>query len=157
VGGVLAAFAVALAAAGWWWAHRQTAPIAIAVLPLENLSHDPANDYFGEGLTDELIRNLSIIEGLAPRSRTSSFALRGKSQSVNEVGRRLAADYLLEGSVLRAGQQLRINVQLIRVRDDFPLWTGKYDRALTDVFAIQEEIAQGIVNSLRLKLGRGRR
>ena len=69
----------------------------------------------------------------------------------------MAADYILEGSVLRAGQQLRINAQLVRVRDDFPLWSGKYDRELTDVFAIQDEISRGIVNSLRLKLGRGRR
>jgi len=69
----------------------------------------------------------------------------------------LDADYVLEGSVLRSGPQLRINVQLIRVRDDLPLWSGKFDRQLTDVFVIQEEIARGIVNTLRLKLGRGRR
>ena len=69
----------------------------------------------------------------------------------------LQADYILEGSVLRAGQQLRIDVQLVRVRDDFPLWSGRFDRELTDVFAIQDEISRGIVNNLRLKLGRGRR
>ncbi len=153
----LATLAVSLAVAGWWWVQHRSASVTIAVLPLENLSHDPANDYFADGLTDELIRNLSIIEGLAVRSRTSSFAFRGKAGKVREVGKQLAADYILEGSVLRAGQQLRINAQLIRVRDDFPLWAGKYDRELTDVFAIQEEISRGIVNSLRLKLGRGRR
>ena len=69
----------------------------------------------------------------------------------------MQADYILEGSVLRAGQQLRIDVQLVRVRDDFPLWSGRFDRELTDVFAIQDEISLGIVNNLRLKLGRGRR
>ncbi len=153
----LVGLAVALAGMAWWWFQRKSAPISIAVLPLENLSHDPANDYFADGLTDELIRNLSIIEGLAPRSRTSSFAFRGKPQKVHDVGKQLAADYILEGSVLRAGQQLRINAQLIRVRDDFLLWAGRYDRESTDVFAIQDEISRGIVNSLRLKLGRGRR
>ena len=144
------------AALGWWGFERQAAPIAIAVLPLHNLSQDAANDYFADGLTDELIRNLSIIDGLAVRSQTSSFALKGKP-SVREAGQQLQANYILEGSVLRAGQQLRINAQLVRVRDDFPVWSGRYDRELTDVLAIQDEIARGIVNSLRLKLGRGRR
>ncbi|MBI3681290.1 MAG: tetratricopeptide repeat protein [Acidobacteria bacterium] len=153
----LTGLAVALAATGWWRVQRQNAPVAIAVLPLQNLSHDPASDYFADGLTDELIRNLSIIDGLATRSRTSSFAFRGKPLNVREAGKQLAADYILEGSVLRAGGQLRINVQLIRTRDDSPLWAGKYDRELTDVFAIQDEISRGIVNSLRLKLGRGPR
>src|SRR5262249_40165489 len=148
---------IALAVVAWRWAYSRNAPIAIAVLPLENVSHDPANDYFADGLTDELIRNLSIIDGLAPRSRTSSFVFKGQPRNVREVGKQLAVDYILEGSVLRAGQQLRINVQLIRVRDDFPLWTGRYEREVTDVFAIQDAISRGVVNSLRLKLGRGRR
>lgn len=153
----VASVVVLLAAAGWWWQHRRSGPIAIAVLPLENLGSDPVNDYFADGLTDEIIRNLSAIEGLAPRSRTSSFAFKGKARDVREAGKQLQADYILEGSVLRAGQQLRINVQLVRVRDDFPLWSGKFDRELTDVFAIQDEISRGIVNQLRLNLGRGRR
>jgi TolB-like protein/Flp pilus assembly protein TadD len=124
---------------------------------LENTSHDPANEYFADGLTDELIRNLSIIDGLAVRSRTSSFGLKGKPHNMRDAGQQLQADYILEGSVLRAGQQFRIDVQLVRVHDDFPLWSGRFDRELTDVFAIQDEILVGIVNSLRLKLGRGRR
>ena len=124
---------------------------------MENLSHDLADEYFADGLTDELIRNLSIIDGLSPRSRTSSFAFKGKPRNVREAGKELAADYILEGSVLRAGQQLRVDAQLIRVRDDFPVWSGKFDREVTDVFAIQDEISRGIVNNLRLKLGRGRR
>jgi serine/threonine-protein kinase len=147
---------VALAAAGWWRFH-QNAPIPIAVLPLNNLSEDPAHDYFADGLTGEIIRNLSIIDGLAVRSQTSSFAFKGKPQNVRDAGRQLEADYILEGSVQRAGQQLRVTVQLVRVSDDFPLWSGRYDRELTDIFAIQDEISRGIVNSLRLKLGHGRR
>ncbi len=124
---------------------------------LENTSHDPAHEYFADGLTDELIRNLSIIDGLTVRSRTSSFGIKNKPGNIREAGQKLQADYILEGSVLRAGQRLRIDVQLVRVRDDFPLWSGRFDRELTDVFAIQDEISVGIVNNLRLKLGRGRR
>ena len=139
------------------WTQHQKAPIPIAVLPLTNLSQDPANDYFPDGLTDEIIRNLSVLDGLAVRSQTSSFAFKGKARDVREAGRQLDVEYILEGSVMRAAQQLRINVQLVRVRDGFPLWSGGYDRELTDVFAIQDEISRGIVNSLRLKLGRGRR
>ncbi len=142
---------------GWWRWQYGSAPIPIAVLPLTNLSQDPADDYFADGITDEIIRNLSLIDGIAVRSQTSSFAFKGKSQNARDAGKQLAADYILEGSVLRAGQQLRINAQLIRVRDDFPLWAGRYDRELTDIFAIQDEVSRGIVNSLRLKLGRGRR
>src|SRR5215472_17227059 len=139
---VLAAFAGASllpAAIGLLRFAHQSAPIPIAVLPLEDTSHDPANSYFADGLTDELIRNLSIIDGLAVRSRTSSFGI-GKPRSIRDAGKQLQAD-----------------VQLVRVRDDFPLWSGRFDRPVTDVFAIQDEISLGIVNNLRLKLGQGRR
>jgi TolB-like protein/Flp pilus assembly protein TadD len=149
--------ALALAASGWWWVQHGSVPIPIAVLPLTNLSEDPVNDYFADGLTGEIIRNLSIIDGMAVRSQTSSFAFKGKPRNVREVGKQLTVDYVLEGSVMRAGQLLRVNVQLVRVRDDSPLWSGKFDRELTDVFAIQDEVSRGIVNNLRLKLGRGRR
>jgi serine/threonine-protein kinase len=148
---------VVLLAAGWWRLRRQNEPIPIAVLPLVNLNQDPANDYFADGLTGEIIRNLSLIDGLAVRSETSSFAFKSKPQKARDAGRQLEADYLVEGSVLRSGQQLRINAQLIRASDDVPLWSGQYERELTDIFAIQDEISRGIVNSLRLKLGRGRR
>jgi TolB-like protein/Tfp pilus assembly protein PilF len=136
--------------------HR-SAPIPIAVLPLVNLDRNPDHDYFADGLTGEIIRNLTIIDGLAVRSQTSSFAFKGKPQNVHDIGKQLDAEYILEGSVLLSGQQLRINAQLVRVRDDFPLWSGIYDRELTDIFAVQDEISRGIVNGLRLKLGQGRR
>jgi serine/threonine-protein kinase len=157
LGVALAAFAVAVAAVAWWWVQHNIAPVSIAVLPLTNLSQDPDNEYFTDGLTDEIIRNLSIIDGLAVRSQTSSFVFKGKPRNVREAGRQLQADYILEGSVLRSGLQLRINAQVVRVRDDFALWSGRYDEELTDIFKIQDEISRGIVNSLRLKLGRGRR
>ena len=149
----------AIVSAVLWWRgiQHRNAPIPIAVLPLINLDRNPDHDYFADGLTGEIIRNLSIIDGLAVRSQTSSFAFKGKPQNVHDVGKQLDAEYILEGSVLLSGQQLRINAQLVRVRDDFPLWAGKYDRELTDVFAIQDEISRGIVNELRLKLGHGRR
>src|SRR5260370_17313841 len=87
----------------------------------------------------------------------TSFAFKGKQQNGREAGRQLSADYILEGTVVRSSQQLRITAQLVRVRDDFPMWSGRYDREPTDVFVIQDEISRGIVNSLRLKLGRRRR
>jgi serine/threonine-protein kinase len=139
------------------WLFRQNAPVRLAVLPFVNDSPDAANEYFADGLTYEIIRNLSSIEGLAVRSQTSSFEFKGKPRNVRESGRQLNADYILEGSVLRDRQKLRINVQLVRVRDDLAIWSGGYDRELTDAFEIQDEVSRGIVNSLRLKLGRGRR
>ena len=153
----LVSLVIAVAAGAWWRFQYTSTPISIAVLPLENLGHEPANDYFADGLTDELIRSLSAIQALSVRSRTSSFAMKGRPRNAPESGQQLQADYLLEGSILRAGQQVRINAQLVRARDDFPVWSGKFDRELTHVIAIQDEISQGIVNSLRLKLGQGRR
>jgi adenylate cyclase len=153
----IACILVAGGATVFWRLQHRNAPISIAVLPLINLSQESGSDYFADGLTGEIIRDLSIIDGLVVRSQTSSFAFKGKPQNVREAGKQLNADYILEGSVLRAAEQLRIDAQLVRARDDFPLWSGRYDRELTDVFAIQDEISRGIVNSLRLSLGRGRR
>ncbi len=153
----LAGSAIVLAVLWWQGILHPNAPIPIAVVPLINLDRNPDHDYFADGLTGEIIRNLSIIDGLTVRSQTSSFALKGKSQNVHDAGRQLDAEYVLEGSVLLSGQQLRIDAQLVRVRDDFPLWSGKYNRELTDVIAVQDEISRGIVNGLRLKLGQGRR
>jgi TolB-like protein len=155
--GLVSAVVLLIASTAWWRFGHKSTPIPIAVLPLENLSHDPASDYFADGLTDELIRNLAMIEGLNPRSRTSSFAFKNKPRDVREIGNQLGVDYIVEGSVLRAGQQLRINAQLVRTRDDFAVWSGKYNQEVTDVFAIQDEISRSIVNKLRLKLGGGRR
>jgi len=147
---LLAAFSLSLT-------RRQTAAPVIAVLPLQNLSTEPDNEFFADGLTDEIIRNLSVIDGLEVRSRTSSFAFKNKPRNVREVGKQLGADYLLEGSVLRSGLRLRINIQLVRVSDDIPVWSAGIDRDLEDIFVIQDEISRSVVNGLRLNLGRGKR
>ena len=129
----------------------------IAVLPFQNLSAEPDSDYFVDGLTDEIIRNLAAIEGLEVRSRTSSFAFKGKRRDLRDVGRQLGVNLVVEGSITRSGSKLRINAQLVQVAGDVPLWTERFDRDLEDVFAIQDEISRAIVGKLRLTLGRGHR
>jgi TolB-like protein/Tfp pilus assembly protein PilF len=129
----------------------------IAVLPLENLNTEPGSDDFADGLTDEIIRNLAVIDGLEVRSRTSSFSFKSKPRNVAEVGGRLHANLVVEGSVLRAGSRIRINVQLVEISGDKPLWSDRFDRELTDMFSIQDDISRAIVNKLRLTLGRGQR
>jgi serine/threonine-protein kinase len=129
----------------------------IAVLPLKNLSTEPDSDFFVDGLTDEIIRNLAVIEGLEVRSRTSSFAFKDKPRNLRDVGEQLGANLVVEGSVLRSGTKLRINAQLVQVAGDIPLWADRFDRELKDIFAIQDEISRAIVNKLRLTLGKGQR
>jgi TolB-like protein/Flp pilus assembly protein TadD len=124
---------------------------------LKNLSAEPDSDYFSDGLTDELISNLSVIDGLQVKSQTSSFAFKDKPRDIHTIGSQLGANLILEGSVLRAGERLRVNVQLVRVSDDYPLWSGRFERELKDIFAVQDEISLSIVNELRLNLGQGRR
>jgi TolB-like protein/Tfp pilus assembly protein PilF len=137
----------------WWTSETPT----IAVLPFKNLSANPNDEYFADGLTDEIIRNLSVIDGLDVRSRTSSFTFKDKPRNLRDVGQQLAANLVVEGSVLRSEGRLRINAQLVRVADDTPLWSDRFDRELKDVFAIQDEISRSIVNELRLRLGQGQR
>jgi TolB-like protein/tRNA A-37 threonylcarbamoyl transferase component Bud32 len=153
---VAAALAIAAGAGAVALLWRSEAA-TIAVLPFKNLSADPGHEYFADGLTDEIIRNLSVIDGLDVRSRTSSFMFKDKPRNVRDVGRQLQANLVVEGSVLRSEGHLRINAQLVRAADDTPLWSGRFDRELKDVFAIQDEISRSIVNELRLKLGRGQR
>ena len=129
----------------------------IAVLPFKNLSAAPDSEYFVDGLTDEIISNLALIDGMDVRSRTSSFAFKDKPRNLRDVGGQLQANLVLEGSVLRAGNRLRINAQFVRVADDVPLWSERFDRTLEDIFAIQDEISRAIANKLRLTLGRAQR
>jgi TolB-like protein/DNA-binding winged helix-turn-helix (wHTH) protein/Tfp pilus assembly protein PilF len=152
-----AAVLAVLAIGSWWLFQKSPDTYTIAVLPFKNLSSEPDSDYFSDGLTDEVISNLSVIDGLQVKSRTSSFFFKDKPRNIHEVGAELGARLVLEGSVLRSGNKLRINAQLVRVSDDVPLWSNSFDRELKDVFAIQDEISRSIVNQLRLKLGRGQR
>ena len=148
----VAVLAVAATAAGaWLFARKPPTPHAIAVLPLRNLDTQPDTDYFGDGLTGELIYNLSRIQGLEVKSRNSSFMLKGVSMSAHEAGARLGVDLILEGTVLREGGHLRLNINLVRAADDVTLWAQRYDRDLSDVFDVEDEISRTVVNELRLK------
>jgi serine/threonine-protein kinase len=125
---------------------------AIAVLPFANVGGDPDNDYFGEGLTDELITGLSQVNALRIASRSSAFAFRGKAMDVRAIGSALNVDAVLEGSVRRAGNRLRVAVQLVSVSDGYHLWSERYDREVIDVFDIQDEISRTIIDKLRPRL-----
>jgi TolB-like protein/Tfp pilus assembly protein PilF len=125
---------------------------AIAVLPFVNASADPDNEYFSDGITEELLTALTKVEGLHVASRTSVFALKGAREDVRTLGARLNVSAVLEGSVRRAGNRLRITAQLTSVGDGRTLWSERYDRELADVFAIQDEIAGTIVDTLRATL-----
>jgi len=125
---------------------------SIAVLPFVNLSADPENEYFSEGMTEEIINALTRVAALRVASRTASFAFKGAGQDIRVIGEKLQVRTLLEGSVRRAGEKLRITAQLINVADGYHLWSSTYERELRDVFAMQDEIARAIVGALRVKL-----
>ncbi|HEU5184033.1 MAG TPA: protein kinase [Gemmatimonadaceae bacterium] len=127
----------------------RAAPRTIAVLPFINASPEPENEYLSDGITDELIVALARVEGLRVASRTSVFALKGKAQDVRAIGALLGASVVLEGTVRKAGERLRITAQLTSTDDGQLLWSQRYDRTLEDVFEIQDEIANTIVNTLR--------
>lgn len=126
---------------------------SVAVLPFVNMSADKENEYFSDGITEDLITALSKIEGLRVPARTSSFAFKHKRDDIRRIGQELRVNMLLDGSVRRAGNRLRITAQLIDVGDGFHLWSERYDRDLQDVFDIQEEITGQVVGALTLKLG----
>jgi serine/threonine protein kinase/Flp pilus assembly protein TadD len=125
---------------------------SIAVLPFVNMSADPENEYFTDGIAEEIINALTKIQALRVASRTSSFAFKGKNQDIRKVGEQLNVTTVLEGSVRKAGTKLRVTAQLVNVTDGYHLWSEKYDRELQDVFAIQDEIAGNIVRALRVVL-----
>jgi eukaryotic-like serine/threonine-protein kinase len=129
----------------------------IAVLPFKNLSSEPESNDFVDGLTDEIIQNLAVLRGLQVRSSTSSFAFKNKPRNLRDVASELGANFVVEGSVLRSGDKLRITAQLVQVAGDTPLWSERFDRELKDVFAIQDDISRAIVDKLRLTLGKGQR
>ncbi|MEO5589250.1 MAG: protein kinase, partial [Gemmatimonadaceae bacterium] len=125
---------------------------SIAVLPLTNTSADPENEYFTDGMAEEIINALSKIKSLGVASRTSTFAFKGTTEDIREIGKKLEVQAVLEGSVRTMGNKIRVTAQLINVSTGMQLWSDRYDRELEDVFAIQDEIAQNIVKALRVVL-----
>ena len=125
---------------------------SIAVLPFVNMSADPENEYFTDGIAEEIINALTKVQALRVASRTSSFAFKGKNQDIRQVGEQLNVGTVLEGSVRKAGTKLRVTAQLVNVTDGYHLWSERYDRELQDVFAIQDEIAGNIVRALSVVL-----
>ena len=124
----------------------------LAVLPFVNMSADPENEYFSDGITEELLNALTRVDGLQVTSRTSSFAFKGKHEDIREIAIQLNVDKVLEGSVRKAGNRVRITAQLINAADGYHIWSENYDRDLNDIFEVQDEISSIIANKLRQNL-----
>jgi adenylate cyclase len=125
---------------------------SIAVLPFVNMSNDPENEFFADGLSEEILNSLVTIEGLRVTGRTSSFQFKGKNEDLRKVGEALGVATVLEGSVRRAGEKVRITAQLVRAADGFHLWSETYDRDVKDTFAVQLDIAQSVTRALDILL-----
>jgi TolB-like protein len=160
----MAAVAVLIVGAAWWsMSHRGGIPAtqssqggtALAVLPFVNLSPDPEQEFFSDGLTEEILNQLAQVKDLRLTARTSSFAFKGKNEDVRVIGQQLGVANLLEGSIRKDGNQLRITAQLINATDGTHLWSKTYDREMSGVFAVQEEIARDVAQALSIKLDVG--
>jgi serine/threonine-protein kinase len=125
---------------------------SIAVLPFANMSSDPEQEFFSDGISEEIINMLAQVPGLKVAGRTSSFTFKGKNQDMRTIGELLNVNHILEGSVRKSGNKIRITAQLIKVADGYHLWSEKYDRQLEDIFDIQDEISLAILNSIKIKL-----
>ena len=125
---------------------------AVAVLPFVNMSPDPDQEYFSDGISEEILNSLVKLKGLEVVGRTSSFAFKGKGQDLRTIGEALGVSHIIEGSVRKAGVRIRITAQLVRADNGFHLWSETYDRELTDIFAIQDEIAASIAKALKVEL-----
>jgi serine/threonine protein kinase/tetratricopeptide (TPR) repeat protein len=128
---------------------------SVAVLPFTNMSADADNEYFTDGMAEEIINALNKVQSLRVAARTSSFVFKGKNEDVGEIGRKLKVSTVLEGSVRKMGNRLRITAQLVNVADGYHLWSERYDREMEDVFAIQDDISQAIVKALKVILSEG--
>ena len=126
---------------------------SVAVLPFLNLSPEPDSEYFSDGLTEELIHALSRLPGLQVVSRTSAFEFKGKAQSVRKIGEQLKVSSVVEGSVRKAADRVRVSTQLVNVSDGYCLWSQRFDCKMTDIFVVQEEMAKSIADLLRVELG----
>ena len=125
---------------------------SIAVLPFANMSSDNEQEYFSDGLAEEIINVLAHVPGLNVTARTSAFSFKGKDVKVAQIAQELGVEHILEGSVRKAGNRIRITAQLIKAADGFHLWSERYDRELIDIFAVQDEISAAIAEALQLKL-----
>jgi adenylate cyclase len=173
--GLLVTIAV-LGGVGWWLYGPRAAPsklaipqqshpptpqahgeerTSIAVLPFVNMSPDNADEYLSDGMTEEIITALSKVNGLRVAARTSSFAFKGKNEDIEKIGAQLRVGTVLEGSVSKAGNRLRITTQLINVADGYHLWSEDYDREMQDIFAIRSDVAQRVAEALKGQLGVG--
>ncbi len=132
-------------------------PNSIAVLPFAHMSSDEDNEYFCDGLAEELINALTKIDELKVAARTSAFSFKGKETDISEIARKLSVKTILEGSVRRSGSNVRITVQLINAADGYHLWSERYDREMNDIFAVQDEITLAVVEALKVKLLHGER
>ena len=164
---MLPAALLVLVAGGAWWAlaHRRgqpqpQIPIAaavlpsgsVAVVPFANLTGDPAKEYFGDGMAEEMINALGQVPGLKVPARTSSFAYKGRNLDVRQIGQDLGVSTILEGSVRSAGSRIRITAQLIDAHSGYQLWSQSYDRDSGDIFRLEDELAAAILNALQVNL-----
>lgn len=157
------ALILALTAAFFWW-RQGRAPLAegadipgrsIAVLPFRDLSPEGGQQYFGDGIAEDILNALAQVEGLKVAGRTSSFSFRGSEVSMQDIGDKLGVGSVLEGSVRRVGERLRVTAQLVSTRDGYQLWSQRFDRNIDDIFAIQDEIARAVADNLKVILLKG--
>ena len=125
---------------------------SIAVLPFVNISSDPEQEFFSDGITEEILNALASVKELKVAGRTSSFAFKGRNEDLRKIGAMLGVEHILEGSVRKVGTTVRITAQLVQVADGFHMWSATYERELTDIFAIQDEIATEILKQLKAQL-----
>ena len=133
-------------------APQQTQLVSIAVLPFVNMSNDAEQEYFSDGVSEELLNLLAKIPEFQVAGRTSSFTFKGQNQDLRDIGQKLGVDNILEGSVRKSADQVRITAQLVKAGDGFHLWSETYDRTLDDIFAVQDDIAGEVVKALKVKL-----
>ncbi len=162
IAALLLAFTIVAVVAGLWYRSASRVPElqtsaqsgipAIAVLPFRNLSDDAENEYFSDGLSEELLNVLAQNRGLRVAARSSSFQFKGKNKELKDIGKQLKVSTILEGSVRKSGNRVRISTQLVNVADGFQLWSETYDRELNDIFAVQDDIANSVSEALKVKL-----
>jgi TolB-like protein len=148
---------ILVAAAAYWGTRTRPTELSIAVLPFLNLSSDASNEYFADGLAEDLTDALARLGGLRVASRTSAFFFKGKQTDIHDVGARLHAAFVVEGSVRKEGQRIKISAQLVRTDDGYHVWSNSFERDMKDVFAVQQEIARSVASTLKLRLIGGKR